>query len=125
MTDISLDADKAGSNTPSTKYPHRFDVKKSYGHLRLEKYIQAMVNEHGSNNAVARILVVNSSHISNVLAGKDSPLLRKILRIPKHKRRPRLNIEIDPVRFDAQRAEHGMSRAEYMVYLMSLDKLPY
>ena len=34
-------------------------------------------------------------------------------------------IEIDPARFDNQRAEHGMSRAEYVVYLMSLDKLPY
>ena len=83
------------------------------------------IAKHGNLNRLSIAIGVNPGVIYRVLRGGNSPTLRRLWGIPKHKRRPRLNIEIDPARFDAQRAEHGMSRAEYVVYLMDLDKLPY
>jgi hypothetical protein len=91
----------------------------------LLKRTKLEIAKHGNLNRLSIAIGVNPGVIYRVLRGGNSPTLRRLWGIPKHPPRPRLIVEIDPARFDNQRAAHGMSRAEYVVYLMALDKLPY
>ena len=92
---------------------------------RLKATLKRELQNYRNPYHMATANGISHGLIYRCLDGGFSPTLYKIFVRPEPRKRSRLNIEIDPARFDNQRAEHGMSRAEYVVYLMSLDKLPY
>ena len=92
---------------------------------RLKAALKRELQNYRNPYHMATANGISHGLVYRCLDGGYSPTLyRKYVRNEPRKR-SRLIVEIDPARFDNQRAEHGMSRAEYMVYLMSLDKLPY
>ena len=92
---------------------------------RLKTALKRELQNYRNPYHLATANGISHGLIYRCLDGGYSPTLYKIFVRNEPRKRQRLIVEIDPARFDAQRAEHGMSRAEYQVYLMALDRMPY
>ena len=89
--------------------------------MTLKYTIEAIVEECDGIRPAARYLGVNPGIVYNVLQGGDSPTLRRIWKIPKHPKRPRLIVRCTQEtieRYDAQRGD--MSRREWLERLIDL-----